>query len=127
MCDQTPRATIALPQTLRAPELARRFITAHACLAHDLPLDDAMLLVSEATTNAVLHGGPPIVLAIDCGITTAEISVRDGSFGRPALSWPELEDEHGRGLMLIKMLSDAWGIDRIGPGKELWFVLRRGP
>ena len=43
------------------------------------------------------------------------------------MSWPELEDEHGRGLMLIKMLSDAWGIDRIGPGKELLFVLRRGP
>ncbi len=29
----------------------------------------------------------------------------------------------GRGLMLMEMLADAWGVDPRGEGKSIWFEL----
>ena len=49
------------------PAAARRFAERSGCREHGLEmLDDALLLISELVTNSVLHGGPPIVLAVDC-------------------------------------------------------------
>lgn len=33
------------------------------------------------------------------------------------------QDESGRGIMLVDLLSDAWGIDLATPGKTIWFRL----
>lgn len=124
MCRMTPRVSIELPSTLAAPSIARTFVAAHACPQHHLPpTDDAALLTSEAITNSVLHGGPPIVLALDCGETVSEIRVRDGGDACPGLRVPNLEDSHGRGLLLIDLLSEAWGVELNDHGKELWFML----
>jgi hypothetical protein len=35
-----------------------------------------------------------------------------------------LADEGGRGLALVDLLSDAWGIEPEEPGKSVWFRLR---
>lgn len=42
------------------------------------PLDDALLLITKLVTNAVLHGGPTIVLSVDCDGGGLQVRVRDG-------------------------------------------------
>lgn len=85
-----------------------------------------MLLVSEVVTNSVVHGGPPIVLAVDCEHTTGlKVRVRDGSHELPKPRDAGVWAGGGRGLGLLERLSDDWGVDPDpGDGKEVWFVLR---
>jgi anti-sigma regulatory factor (Ser/Thr protein kinase) len=126
VCEHTPRAEISLPAGVGAPGLARRFLSDAVCVRHGRSvLDDALLLTSETITNAVVHGGPPIVLAVECTGAALEIRVRDGSSGLPRRTTPAAMSQHGRGLLLVETLSDDWGVDPAGPtGKEVWFRLR---
>lgn len=47
----------------------------------------------------------------------------------PQLREPEEGDEHGRGLMIGRALSAAWGVEPAhdGLGKTVWFELETGP
>ena len=85
-----------------------------------------MLLVSEVVTNSVVHGGPPIVVAVDCDNSSGlQVRVRDGSRTLPEPRDAEVWEESGRGLGLVEMLSDDWGVEpEPGDGKQVWFVLR---
>jgi hypothetical protein len=82
--------------------------------------------VSEVVTNSVVHGGPPIVVAVDCDSTGGlQVRVRDGSHELPKPRKAQVWDEGGRGLNLLDVLSDDWGVDpEPGDGKQVWFVLR---
>ena len=129
MCDTTVRAELLLPMESTSPAAARAFAKRSGCTAHALDLlDDALLLISELVTNSVLHGGPPIVLAIDCDGQGLHVRVRDGSTAIPAAVSRGAYAENGRGLTLVQLLSDTWGVepvgDAYGPGKEVWFELR---
>jgi phosphoserine phosphatase RsbU/P len=126
VCDVTARATIELPADPGSAARARDFLKRAVCKAHGASvLDDAMLLASETVTNAALHGSPPIVLAVDCTGDAVEIRVRDES---PLMTLtPDVGtlDESGRGLILVELLSDGWGVDLVPPAaKEVWFRLR---
>jgi anti-sigma regulatory factor (Ser/Thr protein kinase) len=90
---------------------AREFL--HRVLA-DCPLsDDAVLICSELSTNAVLHSES----ALPGGQFTVRAEVRDGDY-----VWIEVEDqggrwqagaasdEHGRGLGIVAGLADYWDI-----------------
>ena len=127
MCIQTPRAELALEMELSAPRRARAFVRAQHCHTHDgTVLDDALLLVSEMVTNAVLHGGPPLVVAVECAGPSVEVRVRDGSPHLPQLRQPRLDDENGRGLMLMSSIAESWGVETLERGgKEVWFRLER--
>jgi anti-sigma regulatory factor (Ser/Thr protein kinase) len=85
-----------------------------------------VLLVSEVVTNSVVHGGPPIIVAVDCETTTGlRVRVRDGSQDLPMPREADVWEEGGRGLGLVARLSDDWGVDpEPGDGKQVWFVLR---
>jgi anti-sigma regulatory factor (Ser/Thr protein kinase) len=79
VCQATARAELLLPVDSTSPSVARRFLQRSGCRAHGLEmLDDALLLISELVTNSVLHGGPPIVLAVDCDGDGLHVRVRDG-------------------------------------------------
>jgi anti-sigma regulatory factor (Ser/Thr protein kinase) len=126
VCEDTPKATIQLPGSLKASHVARGFLTETRCHAHQLvAMDDALLAMSEAVTNAVVHGGPPVQLAIECIEYAAEIRVRDGGGGSPHKQDASLDATHGRGLLLIDALADSWGVAPIRPfGKEIWFRIQ---
>ena len=80
MCVATPQAELLLPASRISPAAARDWARRSGCQEHSLALlDDALLLISELVTNAVLHGGPPILLAIDCDGEGLRVRVRDGS------------------------------------------------
>ncbi|BEP13372.1 hypothetical protein acdb102_16830 [Acidothermaceae bacterium B102] len=126
MCSETPAATLDLPATTEAPRLGREFVHFALCAAHHATVrDDAELLVSELVTNAVLHGLPPITLRVDCDTLELIVEVSDEAAG-PALAPRDvtLEGESGRGLALVDILSDAWGVEPLDQGKVVWFRLR---
>lgn len=130
MCEVTARAELLLPTERSSAAAARRFAERSGCREHGLDmLDDALLLISELVTNSVLHGVPPVVLAIECDGAGLHVRVRDGG---PTMPTPRTADpaaESGRGMSLVDLLSSTWGVEPVadahGPGKEVWFELRR--
>lgn len=125
MCQVTPRAERELPVSPEAPRLARDFLRSSTCVAHSSHvLEDAVLLVSELVTNSVKHGGPPVVVAIDCDGDALQVRVRDGSRHLPTPRTAAWDAESGRGLELVQSLSDAWGVEPDPDGKHVWFKVR---
>jgi anti-sigma regulatory factor (Ser/Thr protein kinase) len=125
MCQTTPRQERELPVSREAPALAREFLRSATCAEHHSEvLDDAVLMVSELVTNSVLHGGPPVVVAVDCTEDSLQVRVRDGSSELPARREAAQTDEGGRGLALVAEMSADWGVDPVEDGKNVWFVLR---
>ena len=107
---------VRLPKDARAPLLARALVRRELCERHGREArDEVELLVSELVTNAVLHGGSLVTLEVDCeapeGITVA---VGDNSPALPSCSPAGPEDESGRGMALVALISDAWGVRASG-------------
>jgi anti-sigma regulatory factor (Ser/Thr protein kinase) len=78
---------------------------------------DAVLVVSELTTNAVLHAGGGHVL---CGLMLTgderRLRIELHDEGGTPVRRPEhhvgLSEERGRGLFLVQHLADSWGSAR---------------
>jgi anti-sigma regulatory factor (Ser/Thr protein kinase) len=116
-----------LPDSAQAPATARAFLRGAACSTHRAQVfDEAELLVSELTTNAVLHGRPPITVRVDCHASEGlRVSVTDGNPQPQIPQEPNHDDATGRGIALVDVISDRWGVHpRPGEGKEVWFQLR---
>ncbi|MFI9100730.1 ATP-binding protein [Streptomyces fildesensis] len=88
--------------------------------------DNAVLIVSELLTNAVLHAPmTPIEFVATHGDGVLLVEVRDGSSIPPAIN-PGLdtEDLGSRGLQLVQALSSDWGwIPLAGSAKSTWAVM----
>jgi anti-sigma regulatory factor (Ser/Thr protein kinase) len=125
MCQDTARAELRLPLSDEAPAVARDFLRSSSCATHHSEVvEDAVLLVSELVTNSVRHGGPPVVVAVDCDGDTLQVRVRDGGKAMPQPRHAAQSDESGRGLELVRTISADWGVDPEPDGKHVWFVLR---
>jgi PAS domain S-box-containing protein len=83
-------------------------------------VDDIVLLVSELVTNAVIHGSAPIELRLRRSRRHVVLEVYDGAFFLPRKLRPTPDDEHGRGLQLVTILADRWGIRPTAEGKSVW-------
>ncbi|MCX4580049.1 ATP-binding protein [Streptomyces sp. NBC_01571] len=83
--------------------------------------EDALLVVSELLTNAIVHALPPAELRLSWirgnGFDTLRVEVTDAGPARAA--GEDLEgidpDEHGRGEEIVKALAARYGI-RFHPG-----------
>lgn len=128
MCAITPPASVLLPADDHAPGVARRFLSETVCRPHGAAvLEEAQLLVSELVTNAVRHGAPPVRVTLLCDESTGMVArVTDASGATPRRMTADATAEAGRGVALVDLLSDAWGVDSIpGDGKVVWFRMRR--
>lgn len=106
---------------------ARRAVGA-ACAGTNVDLDALMLCTSELVTNAVLHGTPPLELAVDIRDATVRVQVRDGSEHVAHRRRPMAADTvSGRGLTIVESLTARWGSELTDNGKITWFELERGP
>jgi anti-sigma regulatory factor (Ser/Thr protein kinase) len=116
---------VTLPPHPASVGTARRFLRDRFCSEHDARVVDvAVLLVSELVTNTVRHGAPPVALEIDCDATHAlRVRVSDAAPALPARGDALPDDENGRGLAIVDLLSDAWGVDPHDHGKTVWFRL----
>ncbi|MFI5915440.1 SpoIIE family protein phosphatase [Dactylosporangium sp. NPDC051541] len=130
MTTQTVRR-IRLPADHSSPGLARDAIRT---IAHERGLgsvlDEALLLVTELTTNSVVHAGTEVDLEItasDASLTVAVLDFRPGAIA-PVFPEPSGElPERGRGLLLVEQLATAWGTLHFSGGKGVWFRLDAAP
>jgi anti-sigma regulatory factor (Ser/Thr protein kinase) len=126
MCLTTPPAVLVLEMDDRAPRRARQFLRKARCPEHNASvLDEAVLLMSELVTNAMRHGAPPITTEVACNATSGmQVRVSDGNPEAPTARDAGPDDQSGRGVHLVDMISDAWGVDPTPNGKTVWFRLR---
>ncbi|MGW2646735.1 ATP-binding protein [Streptomyces sp. NPDC001393] len=93
----------------------------------------AQLLVAELAANAVTHGRVPgrdfeLRLRLLPGRDTLRVEVSDARGDRELrfLDGGE-EDEHGRGLVVVFVLSSRWGVTQRAVGKTVWAELPLSP
>jgi anti-sigma regulatory factor (Ser/Thr protein kinase) len=125
----------ALPGAVPSARLHARLVVAEWGL-QDLA-ETTELIVSELTTNAVqasqdltdsqYHGRwrpgtPPIRLWLQSDREQLLVQVWDGNDQLPERQEPELEEEHGRGLLIVENLSAMFGTYRPerSSGKVVW-------
>ncbi|MFD3618179.1 SpoIIE family protein phosphatase [Streptomyces sp. NPDC058676] len=133
---QRAHAHAALPGSSLAPSAARALL--RAALAEwaeralpgtehltDLLAGDALVVVSELVTNAVVHAGTDVEL--DCrlepetGALVVEVLDHHPSRAPRDAAEPSYETpEYGRGLRLVAALSESWGITYRTGAKTVW-------
>ncbi|MET7594103.1 ATP-binding protein [Streptomyces sp. NPDC005496] len=87
----------------------------------------AELLTSELVTNALVHTDHDALLTATVSPRGLRVEVRDFVGRRPRLRVPNADDgTHGRGLVLVQSLADAWGVRVHAVGKAVWFELDGG-
>ena len=111
----------------RRPGAARnaRQHVAEACAGLDADVvATAQLLASELVTNALDHGRGPIAIEVVRGVDL-RIEISDDSSAPPVVRAVDVENEHGRGMLIVETLAKAWGAgrSRAGLGKSVWFTL----
>ena len=114
---------IELPPTPVAPRLARRIV-----LDMNPPpavADDMVLVVSELVTNAVVHGAPPVGMAVRSSPEGVMVEVYDAAEREPKVRTLERLDAPGggRGLRLVSELAAEWGVRSEAGGKCVWAAL----
>lgn len=91
-------------------------------------LEEAVLLVSELSTNAVLHttsgNGGTFEVAVYASTRHARIEVQDqGSGPEPGAQAPDVLAEAGRGLSLVELVASRWGHCGGAAGRTVFFEL----
>ena len=77
------------------------------------------LLVSELVTNAVKYSRGDVTLRL-VNEKALVCEVLDNSGALPRLRQANGEDENGRGLQVVRQLSQRWGSRRTATGKVVW-------
>ncbi|MEV5407982.1 ATP-binding protein [Thermopolyspora sp. NPDC052614] len=91
--------------------------------------DDVVLSASELIGNAILHGEFPVRLSLRIENDMLNLAVDDHGSGRPHLLDATIDATHGRGLAIVAMLSDQWGLhtDPYTTAKTVWCAFRLEP
>uniref|UniRef100_A0AAU2K3Z4 protein-serine/threonine phosphatase n=1 Tax=Streptomyces sp. NBC_00049 TaxID=2903617 RepID=A0AAU2K3Z4_9ACTN len=95
--------------------------------ADEEQVDSAVLMVSEMVTNVLMHTDGDALLVAEAvgelGVRRLRIEVADASDELPHKRHPGEMASSGRGVLLMEMLADTWGVDPRGEGKSIWFEL----
>ncbi|SNT56784.1 Serine phosphatase RsbU, regulator of sigma subunit [Asanoa hainanensis] len=126
---------VRLPADRRTPAAARALV--RAVLA-EAGLDDlsneALLLTTELSTNAVVHAGTDLDIEVSADTVGLTVTVTDFAGGpietvlahpRPDASDISEISERGRGLLLVDHFASRWGTIHEGARKGVWFRLDR--
>ncbi len=84
---------------------------------------DAVLITSELATNAVTHGGSPFRTSLVRTGDVVRVSVEDGSSAWPRYPRALPDDQAGRGMAIVAVLSRRTGCDSTVGGKVAWAEL----
>ncbi|MEU9741127.1 SpoIIE family protein phosphatase [Micromonospora chersina] len=126
---------VRLPADRRTPAAARalvRSVLAEADL-HEL-LNEALLLTTELTTNAVEHARTELDIEVQADPAGLTVTVTDFASGpvdellvgvRNTTSDITEVAERGRGLLLVDHFASRWGTTYLPTGKGVWFRLDR--
>jgi len=105
---------------------SRRFVGDAVTDLPDELREAAILMMSELATNAIVHAATGFEVGIDRSADWLRIAVTDVGGGEPELQSPSVSDPHGRGLQIVRELSDEWGMidNEDHSGKTVWCALR---
>ncbi|WAP55976.1 SpoIIE family protein phosphatase [Streptomyces sp. S465] len=143
-------ARASLPGTPLAASAARRFVRAALAdwAALEVPAadritdrvaDEAVLLVSELVTNAVVHAGTAIEVSCALDVSDREgeppslvVEVTDHHPTRVLRGDPPDPDERpeyagGHGLRLVAEIAESWGTTYRRTSKSVWFQMAVAP
>jgi hypothetical protein len=114
-----------------APEMlspgAARHLVAGAMRAwgcDEAMIADAELVCTELATNAVVHARTAFSVVARRKRSGVRISVHDGSPLPPALADGGPARSSGRGLQLVALLANDWGVEKTSARKTVWADLR---
>ncbi|MFB6668511.1 ATP-binding protein [Streptomyces parvus] len=113
----------------QAPSLAREFTAERlAWWGLDDAVDDARMIVSELTTNAVRHGGDgPLTVSLTAHAILPALLLSVTDRGRPGgplrALHPDEDAETGRGLAMVEALAALWSWTHTGRTTTVWAVL----
>ena len=111
----------AIPQSVHA---ARRFATDTLSSYPASMLDAVELMVSELATNCIRHERTSFHITILRSAQEIRVEVTDSGSGTPTMRSPGPDEPSGRGLQIVDMLSEAWGVEAEHPsGKTVWFTM----
>lgn len=103
---------------------ARRFATEALVGAAEDVLQAVELMVSELATNCVRHVRSSFDLTVHRAPEEIRVEVTDYGGGTPRVRSPGPDEPTGRGLAIVEMLSERWGVQDEHPtGKTVWFTL----
>ena len=104
---------------------ARRFVAAALEGVDAEVVETVTLLVSEISTNSILHARTGFTLECELGADVVRVAIADLGSGDPTVRSPAVTDTAGRGLRIVETLSDSWGIEESdsGRGKTVWFTV----
>lgn len=122
--DHTRTASTQLTRDESSPSQARRFVR-DRCQEWQLHpvVEDAVLIVSELVTNAVIHAESDCEVRLLYRPSFLRIEVSDAGRGMPDVLATDEESEHGRGMVLTSAFSTAWGVLGDPPAKVVWAEL----
>ena len=113
-----------LPSSVSSPQLARAFLRSTLeTWKLDGFGDVTELLVTELVANVVTHVGAPMTLRVQRSPSVMRVEIEDPSTELPVVRHPDTAEEHGRGVLLIDQLANAWGVEPRTDGKTVWFEL----
>lgn len=120
---ESSRMFLPVSESVRA---SRGFVVAalHRLEADDL-IDDATVIVSELSTNAVRHARSPFRVSVSELGGLVCISVKDVGDGYAVLPTTAADDHaiEGRGMTIIDALAHSWGYSALDDGKVVWAQL----
>ncbi len=146
--DRRHELTLDLPAAHRGVRVARNVVRHFARLegVKDTEIEHLVLVVSELLANAIDHGGGQQAmterdLTADARMKLALViherewmlAVTDEGGGDPSrvraaleeARLPDLEDDRGRGLYLLRQMVDSMEVDRSADGRGLTFRMIR--
>jgi anti-sigma regulatory factor (Ser/Thr protein kinase) len=123
------RRSLALPAAPPSVRLARSWVCEVLVeIGRPELVSTAQLGVSELVTNAIIHGRPPLTVAVTGPVTHPRIEVTDHGTGalhpmNLAVAEDGVPATFGRGLALVAMNARLWGAEPTpdGFGKRVWF------
>ena len=115
--------SLEVPRDEQGPSLARSVVEArYGDELSPAQLGDLLVIVSELTTNAMLHGAGRIRLRVTLEDDRLYGEVIDEGSGFPTEVRERGVDElGGKGLLLVSALSDRWGIHE--GSSHVWFEI----
>ncbi|MGN6791022.1 MAG: ATP-binding protein [Streptosporangiaceae bacterium] len=123
-------SVVHLPCAPDSVALARRALSddLRAAGVFDSAVRDAVLVISELLSNAILHAYPlpgerlQVTWAVDG--TSVEVAVSDGGSATvPHTGHPSPSSVNGRGLTIVEHLCQTWGIRADDVGLTVWAVV----
>ena len=85
--------------------------------------DDAVLVLSELVTNAIVHAAAGCTVEVRHRDDLLRLEVRDRSPQAPVMRLVGPSDVGGRGLHVVDAVAEAWGWEPTADGKRVWAIV----